>query len=139
MQTFAGAARTVSDFAVFGRYLSRQRELRGLRRDEIAQLTKIPPTLVAALEDGQPDRLPERVFVINYIRAYASAIGLSPDEALNRFHEIPETVVAPEASPKELESARRRRAMRNLVILLVCLAVGAYAGLVLLGHLPSPF
>lgn len=129
----------MSDFAVFGRYLSRQRELRGLRRDEIAQLTKIPPTLVAALEDGQPDRLPERVFVINYIRAYASAIGLSPDEALNRFHEIPETVVEPEASPKELESVRRSRAMRKLVILLVSLVVGAYVGLVLLGHLPAPF
>lgn len=129
----------MSDFAVFGRYLSRQRELRGLRRDEIAQLTKIPPTLVAALEDGQPDRLPERVFVINYIRAYASAIGLSPDEALNRFHEIPETVVEPEASPKELESVRRSRAMKTLTFTVLAIAVAAYVGLVLLGHLPSPF
>jgi cytoskeletal protein RodZ len=129
----------VSDFAGFGRYLSRQRELRGLSRDEIAASTKIPPTLVAALEDGQPDRLPERVFVLNYIRAYASAIGLSPDEALNRFHEIPETVVEPEASPKELETVRRARAVKTLIIVIIVTLVGSYIGLVMLGHLPAPF
>ena len=129
----------MSDFAGFGRYLSRQRELRGLSRDEIAASTKIPPTLVAALEDGQPDRLPERVFVLNYIRAYASAIGLSPDEALNRFHEIPETVVEPEASPKELETVRRARAVKTLIIVIIVTLVGSYIGLVMLGHLPAPF
>lgn len=129
----------MSDFTVFGRYLARQRELRGLSREDVAQSTKIPPTLVAALEEGQPDRLPERVFVLNYIRAYAGAIGLSPDEALNRFHEIPETVVEPEASPKELESMRRARAVKILVAVIIVILVGGYVGLAVLGHVPSPF
>lgn len=113
----------MSDFSDFGRYLSAQRELRGLSREHVAKATRIPPTLVAALEDGEAERLPERVFVINYVRAYAQAVGLSPDDALNRFHEIPEAMPREELSPKELELHRRRRAMKVLVGVLVLVAV----------------
>jgi cytoskeletal protein RodZ len=118
----------VSTFADFGRYLSQQRELRGLSREDIAKATRIPPTLVAALEDGVADRLPERVFVVNYVRSYATAVGLSPDEAVNRFHEIPGTLAPTEASPVILEAARRKRAF---VVLGVLALVFAVAGLLL--------
>jgi cytoskeletal protein RodZ len=113
----------VSSFTDFGRYLRTQRELRGLSRDEIANATRIPPTLVAALEDGQADRLPERVFVLNYVKSYAVAVGLSPDEAVNRFHEIPGTLAPTEQSPAMLEAARRKRAWMMLVGVLVVLAL----------------
>jgi cytoskeletal protein RodZ len=109
----------VSDFSDFGRFLSQQRELRGLSRDEVAKATRIPPTLIAALEDGQSERLPERVFVVNYIRSYATTVGLEPDEVLNRFHEIPGTLPPTEQSPKVLEQARRKSA------LFVAMVVGA--------------
>ncbi len=45
------------DHVEFGKYLSQQRELRGLSRDDVARETKIPPTLIAALEAGQVERL----------------------------------------------------------------------------------
>lgn len=97
-------------YVQFGRYLQGQRELRGLPLDEVARQTKIPPTLVAALEAGQSERFPERIFVLNYIRSYASAVGLSPDDAVNRFHEIPESPKAEHFDPKALEVDRRARA-----------------------------
>jgi cytoskeletal protein RodZ len=98
------------DYLAFGRWLTQQRELRGLSVEAIAKATKIPPTLVAALETGQAERFPERVFLLNYIRSYATAVGLSPDDAVNRFHEIPEAPRAEAFDPAALESDRRAQA-----------------------------
>ncbi len=98
------------DYLDFGRYLQVQRELRGLSLDDIAKQTKIPPTLIGALEAGQSERFPERVFVLNYIRSYATAVGLSPDDAVNRFHEIPDSPKAEHFDPAALELDRRARA-----------------------------
>lgn len=98
------------DYLHFGRYLQLQRELRGLSLDDIARQTKIPPTLIGALESGQAERFPERIFVLNYIRSYAGAVGLSPDDAVNRFHEIPESPKAEHFDPAALEVDRRKHA-----------------------------
>jgi cytoskeletal protein RodZ len=125
------------DHVEFGKYLSQQRELRGLSRDEVSQVTKISPSLIAALEEGQMERLPSRVFVVNYIRAYATVIGLAPEEAILRYEEVDKA--KPEPSPVVLERERRRRAWLALAVLLaVALGVGAYVALVMTGKAPNP-
>jgi len=125
------------DHVEFGKYLSQQRELRGLSRDEVSQVTKISPSLIAALEEGQMERLPSRVFVVNYIRAYATVIGLAPEEAILRYEEVDKAT--PEPSPVVLERERRRRAWLALgVLLVVALGVGAYVALVMTGKAPNP-
>jgi cytoskeletal protein RodZ len=112
-----------SDYAGFGRYLTRQRELRGLSLDEVQKDTRIPAAILVALEHGEVDRLPARVFVLNYIRAYAQAIGLLPEEAVLRFEEIDRTVKAM-PTPAALERLRRRRAWLTLFGVSVAFAVG---------------
>ncbi|AKF81282.1 Helix-turn-helix domain-containing protein [Myxococcus fulvus] len=124
------------DHVDFGKYLSQQRELRGMSREDVARETKIPPTLIAALEAGQVERLPSRIFVVNYIKAYAQVIGLSPEEAILRYEEVDRSVPAP--SPAQLEQERRKRAYVGLSVLLVALALGLFVFLVLSGKLPSP-
>jgi cytoskeletal protein RodZ len=126
------------DHVEFGKYLSQQRELRGLSRDEVSQVTKISPSLIAALEEGQMERLPSRVFVVNYIRAYATVIGLAPEEAILRYEEVDKA--KPEPSPVVLERERRRRAWLALAVLLVValVGVGAYVALVMTGKAPNP-
>lgn len=117
------------DHSEFGKYLAQQRELRGMSRDEVSAKTKIPVSLLSALEGGQVERLPDRVFVVNYIRAYAQVIGLEPDEAVLRFEEIytgSNTVL----SPVELERRRRKRSWTILALVLVGLAL-TIAGFVL--------
>ena len=128
----------MSDHSAFGRFLTQQRELRGLSRDDLATATRIPPTLIAALEDGLPQRLPEQIFVLNYIRSYAQVVGLSLDEAVTRYEEIAGVQPEPEASPKELEQHRRKRAWRNLAVLTVVSAVGGYVAMVASGQWPNP-
>jgi cytoskeletal protein RodZ len=80
------------DYADFGRYLAQQRELRGVSRMEVSTATKIPLNLLAALENGERARLPEKVFIVNYIRAYAQVIGLAEEEAVLRFEEVDKSI-----------------------------------------------
>jgi cytoskeletal protein RodZ len=125
------------DHVEFGKYLSQQRELRGLSLEEVSRVTKLSPSLISALEEGQFERLPPRVFVLNYIRAYATVIGLAPDEAVLRYEEVDKAT--PEPAPAVLERERRRRAWMALsVLLLVVLCVGAYVALMMAGKAPSP-
>ncbi|WP_309891344.1 helix-turn-helix transcriptional regulator [Archangium sp.] len=122
------------DYVEFGKYLSQQRELRGLSRDEVSRVTKISPSLITALEEGQVERLPGRVFVVNYVRAYAQVIGLEPDEAVLRYEEVDKAT--PEPSPVVLERERRRRAWFILAGVLLVLGVGAYVALLMSGKVP---
>jgi cytoskeletal protein RodZ len=125
------------DYVDFGKYLAQQRELRGMSRDDISRATKIPPSLIVALEEGQVERLPARIFVVNYVRAYASVIGLAPDEAVLRYEEVDKATPAP--SPAALEKERRKRAWVGLTVFLFVAALGVYAFLVVTGKLPRPF
>lgn len=108
-----------------------------MSRDEVARVTKIPATLVGALEEGQAERLPERVFQQKLIRSYAVAIGLSADQAVDRWHEIPGVPVEAEAAPAELEKQRRRRAVRNLVLAIVGGLLALWAIGALMGQVPA--
>jgi cytoskeletal protein RodZ len=120
------------DHTDFGRYLSQQRELRGVSREELARLTKIPPTLLAALEDGQVERLPERVFVVHHVRAYARTLGLEEEEVLLRFQEVDAASGPPaEPAPAPTGEGRKRQALVALALLtlLVAAALAAYLAL----------
>jgi cytoskeletal protein RodZ len=126
------------DYVDFGKYLTQQRELRGMSREDISRATKIPPSLIVALEEGQVERLPARIFVVNYVRAYASVIGLAPDEAALRYEEVDKATPAP--SPAVLEKERRKRAWVGLtVVMLFVAALGVYAFLIATGKLPRLF
>ena len=71
----------------FGRWLARERELRGLARDEVTRATKLTPGVVEALESGEEARMPPRAYVVGYLRAYASAVGLDADDVVLRYEE----------------------------------------------------
>ncbi len=97
-----------------------------MSRDEVSRITRIPPSLLLALENGEKERLPERVFVLNYIRSYAQVIGLAPEEAVLRYEEIytgSNTVLA----PAELERRRKKQAWRTLALLTLAGAAAAGA------------
>lgn len=76
------------DVLDFGRYLSNQRELRGLSRADVVAVTKISESTIAALEGGKMERLPSRMYVLKFIAAYAEAIGLEPEETVLRYEEV---------------------------------------------------
>jgi cytoskeletal protein RodZ len=73
------------EYVSFGLYLSRAREAKGLSLDDLAHLTKIRRAILEALEHNARRDLPEKVFVLGYVRSYATAVGLNVEEAAQRF------------------------------------------------------
>ncbi len=70
--------------ASIGVYLARERRLRGISLDELADLTKIPRRSLERLEAGAFDRNPDG-FARGFVRTVALALGLSAEEAVMRM------------------------------------------------------
>jgi cytoskeletal protein RodZ len=103
----------------FGRWLKQERELRDLERDDLAAATRLGVGVIEALESGDEARMPPRAYVVGYLRSYATAAGLDPDELVLRWQEA----AGPE--PEETRRPSPRRWIPLLVAALVLGAVGA--------------
>jgi cytoskeletal protein RodZ len=68
-----------------GTLLRKQRELRGMSVVEVSRVTRISASTLGALESDHFDDLPGEVFVRGFLRSYAQAVGLSPEEVLARY------------------------------------------------------
>ncbi len=64
----------------FGDRLRREREMRGVSLDDIAEATKIGTRLLRALEDEHFELLPGGIFNKGFVRAYAKYLGLNEQE-----------------------------------------------------------
>jgi cytoskeleton protein RodZ len=69
----------------FGERLRREREMRGISLDNIAESTKIGTRLLRALEEEQFELLPGGIFNKGFVRAYAKFLGLNEDEAVSDY------------------------------------------------------
>ncbi len=106
--------------AAFSTWLARERELRGLTRAAVQKATRLAPAVVEALEGGDPARLPPRTYVVGYLRAYAAAVGLDPDDVVLRYEEA--------AGGERLAPAgAKRRAWPLAVAFVVAVAAAACA------------
>jgi hypothetical protein len=78
----------------FGTRLRLQREQQHVSIGTIAADTKINPSLLTGLERDDVSHWPEGIFRRAYVRAYARAIGLDPDDVVREFLELhPDSVV----------------------------------------------
>lgn len=68
-----------------GTYLRRGREQRGIALEEVADTTRIPVKTLEAMESGRFDDLPGDTFVKGFLRSYARAVGLRPEDVLSRY------------------------------------------------------
>ncbi len=68
-----------------GAALKSAREFRGLTLQDVADSTRIRRAYLAAIEEMRLDELPSRPFTIGYVRAYANALGLDGEAAVDRF------------------------------------------------------
>lgn len=66
----------------FGDKLRRERELRAVTLDEIAEATKIGTRSLKALEDEHFDILPGGIFNKGFVRAYAKYLGIDEEQAV---------------------------------------------------------
>lgn len=76
---------SITDAATLGDGLREARKLSGRSLAELSSLTRVPSRYLTALEQNDFSILPNRVFSIGYVRAYASALGLDEQLAVERF------------------------------------------------------
>ncbi len=85
----------IAERRAFGDRLRRQRQRKNLSLTEIAASTKVGAAHFAALERGDCSHWPGGVYNRAFIRAYAQAVGLDPDETAAEFAECHEPPPAP--------------------------------------------
>jgi cytoskeletal protein RodZ len=105
-----------------GRYLRRTREARAISVGEIARATRIPAPAIERIEADHFDDLPGEVFARGFLRAYAQALGLLPDDVLARYtaaRRVVNVAPLPLSTPVERSSSRRVGVAVAFVLLLL--------------------
>jgi cytoskeletal protein RodZ len=74
----------------FGEELRRERELREVTREQLADVTKISVRQIEALEAGRFDLLPSRVFARGFVLALARHLGLDAERTAAAFNHVHE-------------------------------------------------
>jgi cytoskeletal protein RodZ len=85
------------------------REARGLSLQDIADITRVRRAYLSALEEMRLDQLPSRPFVIGYVRAYAQALGIDPDDAVAKFKQTAPVNIEPLRPPVGVRRQRDPR------------------------------
>ena len=103
-----------------GDWLEERRSECGWTLDDLAQKTRIRRDYLQALEEENFRLIPGEAYLQGFLRLYATALGLCPSEALERYRgcaPTPSTVEAPDLAPAQypLQAARPRRSVSGLL------------------------
>jgi cytoskeleton protein RodZ len=119
--------------ASFGERLQREREMRGITLEEIAEATKIGTRALRALEAQDFEKLPGGIFNKGFVRSYARYLGLDEEQAVADYEAALRDKHAAQAGkplleqeekkeqPSPLAGSRRLGALILLLASLVCL------------------
>lgn len=87
--------------------LHRARVEKSIDLSRISALTALSPSIVRKIDDGRFEELPGGVYARSYVRAFAEAVGIAPEEAIREVeHLLPEP---PDPFPALRDSAGRTR------------------------------
>lgn len=117
----------LAEAPTLGESLHHARTRSGRSLAELSTLTRVPVRYLTALEQNDFSILPNRVFSIGYVRAYAAALGLDEQLAVERFkRETPDPSV-PLQAPVGVAFEDVKRYSPRLIaagLVLVCAVVG---------------
>ncbi|MFV0349904.1 MAG: RodZ domain-containing protein [Halodesulfovibrio sp.] len=113
-----------------GALLQKERELRGLSREDVSRTIKVAIRTLKALESGELEELPHLVYTKGFVKSYARIVGLNPEElglAVDAIYleaygepEDPEPVY----TPRNVQSSSSGWVWIVLIVLLIGLAAG---------------
>ena len=83
--------------AELGAELRQAREAQKRSLEDLSRATLVHIRHLAAIEEGRDEDLPEPFYVKHFIRKYAGAVGLQPDELASRYWET--QALSPVATP----------------------------------------
>jgi cytoskeletal protein RodZ len=68
-----------------GQYLQKLRVEKGMSVEEVSRSTRVPVASVERIEADRFGELPGEVFVRGFLRSYARAVDVPPDDVLARY------------------------------------------------------
>ncbi|WP_053362187.1 helix-turn-helix domain-containing protein [Bacillus sp. FJAT-27251] len=90
--------------------LKEAREARGLSLEQLQDLTKIQKRYLIGIEEGNYSMMPGKFYVRAFIKQYAEAVGLDPEEIFEQYKdEIPATYS--DDLPEQLSRVQSRKSM----------------------------
>ncbi|WP_226643820.1 helix-turn-helix domain-containing protein [Mesobacillus subterraneus] len=93
-----------------GNILKEAREARGLSLDELQSITKIQKRYLLGIEEGNYSMMPGKFYVRAFIKQYAEAVGLDPEQLFEQHkNEIPSTYN--EELPEQLSRVQSRKSI----------------------------
>jgi cytoskeleton protein RodZ len=127
--------------ADIGSALKALRESKKLSLEQLADMTRVRRVYLADIEAMRLDRLPSRPFTIGYIRAYAEALGLDGDAAVERFKSEEPVLDEPLRAPLGVPQGRDPRVVAmvaGVIVILVAIILWNIAQRALLANAPPP-
>lgn len=82
-----------------GQQLKEARLQRGMSLDDVQEVTKIRKKYLEAIEAGDYKVLPGNFYVRAFIKTYAEAVGMNPDDLLDEHTSVPKP--EPEATDRK--------------------------------------
>ena len=114
----------------FGEELRRERELREVTREQLADVTKVSVRQIEALETGRFELLPARVFARGFVLALARHLGLDAERTAAAFNHVHEEWTAEREKSSSVVTAvssdriRLSRPRKNVSLNTTALGVG---------------
>jgi cytoskeletal protein RodZ len=105
-----------------GHTLRQLREAKGMSIEELSRATRVPVTSVERIEADRFDELPGEVFVRGFLKSYARAVDVAPDEVLARYtasRRVAWVTPLPISSPAKPARGRRFGVAIAFVLLLI--------------------
>jgi cytoskeletal protein RodZ len=105
-----------------GQTLRQLREAKGMSIEELSRATRVPVTSVERIEADRFDELPGEVFVRGFLKSYARAVDVPPDEVLARYtasRRVAWVTPLPISSPAKPARGRRFGVAIAFVLLLI--------------------
>lgn len=106
-----------------GQALRAVREHQGRSLDELSEATRVRASYLTAIEDMRLDLLPSRPFIVGFIRAYAEALGLDPEAAVERFRADEPALDEPLRGPVGVQDERDPR--MSSIVAAACVIIAA--------------
>jgi cytoskeleton protein RodZ len=121
------------DLIEIGTALREGRERKGLTVEAVEEKTKIAPSVIVALEEGNSARFPHPVYARGFVRSYALLLGLDAQELCAHFSR--EYPVPKDNDQSELHSPQLHVKMHDSGSVITAVRIVAILGILGLGAL----
>lgn len=121
------------DLIEIGTALREGRERKGLTVEAVEEKTKIAPSVIVALEEGNSGRFPHPVYARGFVRSYALLLGLDAQELCAHFSR--EYPVPKDADQPEIQTPQIRVKMHDSGHVVSAVRIVAIVGILALGAL----